>query len=154
MKERLDQADRHILRLLQEDGRITNADLARQVGLSPPSMLQRVRRLEQKGLIKGYTARLDPEKLGFSLQVLAMISLAMHQDQPIENFISQVEGVPEILECSHVSGDYDFLLKIVAKDMNDYERIVRDHLSKIKSVGKIHSCFVLRTNKSSGSFPV
>lgn len=154
MKERLDQADRHILRLLQEDGRITNADLARQVGLSPPSMLQRVRRLEQKGLIRGYTARLDPEKLGFSLQVLAMISLAMHQDQPIENFISQVEGVPEILECSHVSGDYDFLLKIVAKDMNDYERIVRDHLSKIKSVGKIHSCFVLRTNKSSGSFPV
>ncbi len=154
MKERLDQADRHILRLLQEDGRITNADLARQVGLSPPSMLQRVRRLEQKGLIKGYSAQLDPEKLGYSLQVLAMIGLAMHQDQPIENFISQVENVPEIMECSHVSGDYDFLLKIVAKDMHDYERIVRDHLSCIKSVGKIHSCFVLRVNKNSPSYPV
>ena len=84
MKERLDKADRHILRLLQEDGRISNADLARKVGLSPPSMLQRVRKLEQKKLVKGYTAVLDAEGLGFGLTVIAMVSLALHQDQPID----------------------------------------------------------------------
>lgn len=154
MKERLDTADRNILRLLQEDGRITNADLARKVGLSPPSMLQRVRRLEQKGFVKQYTAQLDPEKLGYSLQVMAMISLSMHQDQPIENFLEEVMSIPEVLECQHVSGDFDFLLKIVALDIHDYERTVRERLSKIKSIGKIQSCFVLRSNKSSSALPI
>lgn len=154
MKERLDSADRNILKLLQEDGRITNADLARKVGLSPPSMLQRVRRLEQKGFIKGYTANLDAEMLGFSLHVMAMISLSMHQDKPIEHFINEIMTIPEVMECYHVSGDFDFMLKIVAKDMHDYERILRDHLSTIKAIGKIHSCFVLRTNKEAQSLPV
>lgn len=154
MKERLDGADRNILRLLQEDGRITNADLARRVGLSPPSMLQRVRRLEQKGLIKGYTATIDPEKLGFSITVMAMVSLAMHQDQPIDHFLKAVSSIPEIMECYHVSGDHDFMLKIVAKDMHDYERIVREHLSTIKAIGKIHSCFVLRANKQATAYPI
>lgn len=154
MKERLDNADRSILRLLQEDGRMTNADLARKVGLSPPSMLQRVRRLEQKGFLKGYSAQLDPEKLGFGLQIMAMISLSMHQEQPIEMFLREVKDIPEVLECYHVSGDFDFMLKIVAKDMHDYERILRDNLSTIKAIGKIHSCFILRTNKDSKALPV
>lgn len=154
MKERLDTADRNILKLLQEDGRITNADLARKVGLSPPSMLQRVRRLEQKGLIRGYSAQLDPEKLGYTLQIIAMIGLSMHQDKPIEVFIDEVMDIPEVLECHHVSGDYDFMLKIVAKDMHDYERVLRDHLSTIRAVGKIHSCFVLRTNKEARAIPL
>jgi Lrp/AsnC family leucine-responsive transcriptional regulator len=154
MKERLDKADRHILRLLQEDGRISNADLARKVGLSPPSMLQRVRKLEQKKLVKGYTAVLDAEGLGFGLTVIAMVSLALHQDQPIDQFITEIESVPEVLECHHVSGDFDFMLRIVAKDMHDYERIMREHIASIKAVGKIHSCFVLRTTKESSALPV
>lgn len=154
MKERLDSADRNILKLLQEDGRITNADLARKVGLSPPSMLQRVRRLEKRGFIQGYTARLDAEMIGYSLQVMAMIGLSMHQDQPIESFIRAVDEVPEVIDCYHLSGDFDFMLHIVAKDMHDYERILRDHLSTIKAIGKIHSCFVLRTTKESQALPI
>ncbi len=154
MKERLDTADRNILKLLQEDGRITNADLARKVGLSPPSMLQRVRRLEQKGFVRGYTAQLDPEKLGYTLQIMAMVSLSMHQEKPIEMFIKEIMDIPEVLECYHVSGDYDFMLKIVAKDMHDYERILRDQLSTIKAIGKIHSCFVLRANKEAHTIPI
>lgn len=154
MKERLDSSDRKILESLQKEGRTTNADLARLVGLSPPSMLQRVRRLEQKGFIVGYKAELDPEKLGYSIVVFAMVSLSLHQEQPIENFLEAIAPVPEVIDCYHVSGDYDFLLKIVAQDMHDYERILRDKLSSIKAIGKIHSCFVLRANKHNSEIPI
>lgn len=154
MKDRLDKADKKILTLLQQDGRMTNADLARKVGLSPPSMLQRVRKLEKSGLIRGYTARIDARKLGFGIQVLAMVGLSMHQEDPIEHFLSEVENVDEVVECYHVSGDYDFMLKVVARDIEDYERIIRQKLSKISSVGKIHSCFVLGVNKESTALPV
>ncbi len=154
MKDKLDKYDREILRLLQEDGRISNADLARRVGLSPPSMLQRVRKLESGGYIRSYTTRLNAEKLGYSLVVLAMVSLTLHQGQPIEEFIQGIEDLPEILECYHVSGDYDFMLKIVAKDMQDYERILRTSLVSMRGVGKIHSCFVLSTCKDETILPV
>ena len=147
MNERLDKADRHILRLLQTSGRMTNADIAREVKLSPPSTLQRIRKLEQKGYIKGYTTLLDLEKLGYQIAVFAQVSLSLHQDEPIENFVDSVTAIPEVLECYHVSGEYDFLLKVVAKDMADYERVVREQLSRIRSVAKVHSCFVLRNNK-------
>lgn len=154
MKERLDKSDRHILKLLQQDGRISNADLARKIGLSPPSMLQRVRKLENAGFIKGYSTQLNPEKLGFHLFVIAQVSLSMHQDKPIEQFVDEIMKVPEVLACYHVSGDYDFMLKIVAKDMHDYERIVKENLASIKVVGKIHSCFVLSTNKETEILPI
>ncbi|MFM9873111.1 MAG: Lrp/AsnC family transcriptional regulator [Fimbriimonadaceae bacterium] len=154
MKERLDKSDRQILKLLQQDGRISNADLARKIGLSPPSMLQRVRKLEQSGFIKGYSTRLHAEKLGFNLDVMAMISLSMHQDQPIDLFIEEILKVPEVLACYHVSGDYDFMLRIVAKDMHDYERILKERLASIKAVGKIHSCFVLNVNKETEILPI
>ncbi|ARU40912.1 AsnC family transcriptional regulator [bacterium] len=154
MKERLDKSDRQILKLLQQDGRISNADLARKIGLSPPSMLQRVRKLETAGYVKGYSTRLNAEKLGFTLDVIAMISLSMHQDQPIDQFIENILEVPEVLACYHVSGDYDFMLRIVAKDMHDYERILKERLASIKAVGKIHSCFVLNVNKETEVLPI
>lgn len=154
MKIRLDETDRVILRMLQDDGRITNADLARQIGLSPPSMLQRVRKLEESGLIKAYRAILDEDSMGFGLQVLAMISLSLHQEQPIEQFRDQVSAIPEVLECLHVSGEYDFMLRIVAKDMQDYERIVRQNISSIKAVGRINSSFILATPKRTTALPV
>jgi Lrp/AsnC family transcriptional regulator, leucine-responsive regulatory protein len=154
VKERLDKSDRQILKLLQQDGRISNADLARKIGLSPPSMLQRVRKLETAGYVKGYSTRLNAEKLGFTLDVIAMISLSMHQDQPIDQFIENILEVPEVLACYHVSGDYDFMLRIVAKDMHDYERILKERLASIKAVGKIHSCFVLNVNKETEVLPI
>jgi Lrp/AsnC family transcriptional regulator, leucine-responsive regulatory protein len=150
----LDEVDRELLRLLQAEGRTSNAELARKVSLSPPSVLQRVRRLEKQGLIQEYAAVLDPEKLGFSLTVVAMVSLALHQDQPIDNFRKKVQEFPEVLECLHVSGDYDFMLRIVAKDIHDYERFVSERLSAIKGIGKIHSCFVLAVNKRTTALPI
>ena len=149
-----DEIDVQLLRMLQKDGRMPNAELARRVSLSPPSVLQRVKKLEKQGLIKDYTAVLDPEKLGFSLTIVAMVSLALHQERAIEGFRQAVVKFPEVLECLHVSGDYDFMLKIVAKDIHDYERFVSERLSAIKGIGKIHSCFVLGVNKSTTALPI
>lgn len=150
----LDDTDLELLKLLQGDGRTTNAELARRVSLSPPSVLHRVRKLEEQGIIHEYAAVLDPEKLGFALTVVAMVSLALHQDQPIDNFRKKATEFPEVLECLHVSGDYDFMLKIVAKDVHDYERFVSERLSAIKGIGKIHSCFVLAVNKRTTALPI
>lgn len=154
MRDRFDEVDLHILRLLQDDGRMTNADLARTVGLSPPSVLQRVRKLEDLGVIRGYSTLLDQEKLGFGLTVFAQISLALHQEAPIERFRRAIQDIDEVLECYHVSGEFDFLLKIVVEDMKAYEALVRDKLSKIKGLGKIQSCFALATNKQVHRLPL
>ena len=154
MIDRLDDVDLNILRLLQQDGRISNAELARRVGLSPPSVLQRVRKLEEMKLVKEYTAVLDHEALGFKLVVMAMVSLALHQEQPIERFRKAVKDMPEVLECMHVSGDFDFLLKIVVKDMAAYEEFIRERLSAIKGVGKIQSSFILAMNKDTTALPI
>ena len=151
---RFDETDLQILRHLQEDGRVSNAELARRVGMSPPSVLQRVRRLEDQGFIRRYTAVLDHQRMGFSLIVIAMVSLALHQEQPIEQFRKSAVQFPEVIECLHVSGDFDFMLKIVVTDMHAYERFVREKLSAIKGVGKIHSCFVLGSNKVTTALPI
>jgi len=154
MKTHLDEVDVQLLSLLQQDGRITNADLAKSVGLSPPSVLQRVRVLEKAGLIKGYFGILDAEKLGLRITALAMISLSLHQEQPIERFRRSVNEIPEVLECYHVSGEFDFLLKIVVKDIRSYEQLIRERLSKIKGIQQIKTSFVLATTKHTTQIPL
>ena len=143
-----------ILSILQSDGRITNADLAKRVGLSPPSVLQRVRTLERAGLIKGYYAHLDPDRLGLKIIAWVSITLALHQEQPIERFRRAIQEIPEILECYHVSGDADFMLKVIVKDMRAYEMFVREKLSKIKGVQQIKTSFVFGTNKQTSEIPL
>lgn len=152
--EKLDAVDLRLLKLLQEDGRITNADLARKVKLSPPSVLQRVRKLEESGLVTRYTAILDADRLGFRLCVMAMVSLALHQEKAIEGFRQAIVEIPEVMEVMHVSGDYDYLLKILIRDMGDYERLVREKISTIPGVGRIQSSFVLGINKNSTALPL
>lgn len=154
MKTHLDEVDVQLLSLLQNNGRISNADLAKSVGLSPPSVLQRVRALEKAGLIRGYFAVLDAERLGLKITALAMITLSLHQEQPIERFRKSIQEIPEVLECYHVSGEFDFLLKIVVKDIRSYEQLIRERLSKIKGIGQIRSSFVLATNKYSTKIPL
>ena len=154
MKSQLDEVDLQILVSLQRDGRITNADLAKAVNLSPPSVLQRVRALEKAGLIRGYHALLDHERLGLRITAMVMITLSLHQDMAIERFRRSVMDIPDILECHHVSGDFDFLLKVVVRDMRAYEQFVREKLSKIKGIGQIRTSFVLGTTKYSTEIPI
>lgn len=146
-KTHLDEVDIHILSLLQKDGRITNADLAKSVGLSPPSVLQRVRALEKAGLIRGYYALLDADRLGLRITAWVHITLSLHQEQPIERFRRSIQDIPEILECYHVSGDFDFLVKVIVRDMRAYEAFVREKLTKIKGIQQIKTSFVFGTNK-------
>jgi Lrp/AsnC family transcriptional regulator, leucine-responsive regulatory protein len=150
----MDEVDLQILKLLQQDGRITNADLAKSVGLSPPSVLQRVRALENAGLIKGYAAILDPEKLGLKITAFAAISLSLHQDMPIERFRRSIQDIEEITECYHVSGDYDFLLKIVVRDMRAYETLIREKISRIRGIRQINSSFVFGVPKQTTAIPL
>ena len=156
MKSRkdLDEVDVHLLSLLQRDGRITNADLAKAVNLSPPSVLQRVRALEKSGFIRGYHAHLEPERLGLRITAMVGITLSLHQDMAIERFRRAVQDIPEILECHHISGDFDFLLKVVVRDMRAYEAFIREKLSRVKGVGQIRTSFVLGTTKSTTEIPL
>jgi len=117
-------------------------------------MLQRVRKLEEAGYIRQYVALLDAEKLGYPITVIAMVNLSLHQDAAIEQFRAAVQEIPEVVECLHISGEHDFLLRIVAKNMHDYERMVSEQLSKIKAVGRINSSFVLAENKRTASIPL
>jgi Lrp/AsnC family transcriptional regulator, leucine-responsive regulatory protein len=117
-------------------------------------VLQRVRTLEKLGLIRGYFALLDYERLGLRITALAMISLSLHQEQPIERFRKAIQEIPEVLECYHVSGEFDFLLKIVVKDIRAYEQFLREKLSKIKGIGQIQTSFVLATPKYSTQVPL
>lgn len=153
-KTHLDEVDVQLLAILQADGRITNADLAKKVNLSPPSVLQRVRSLEKAGLIRGYYALLDAERLGFKITALAMISLSLHQEQPIERFRRAIQDIPEVMECYHVSGEFDFLLKIVVRDIRAYESLIRERLSKIKGIQQIKTSFVLAQPKYTNQVPL
>lgn len=152
--KQLDDKDYEILGLLQQEGRITNAELAKRVGLSPPSVLQRVRHLERAGFITGYYAHLDAEKLNLKIKVLALISLALHQEQSLEKVIASFQEIPEVIECHHVSGEFDFLLKIVVEDMRTYEALLRERILRIKGVGQIRSSFVLGSFKESTILPI
>ncbi len=152
--KQLDDKDFEILSLLQTEGRITNAELAKRVQLSPPSVLQRVRHLERAGYITGYYAHLDAEKLNLKIKVLALVSLALHQEQSLENVIESFEEIPEVIECHHVSGEFDFLLKIVVEDIRSYETLLRERILRIKGVGQIRSSFVLGSFKESTILPI
>ncbi len=154
LRDELDEIDLQILKRLQADGRITHADLGREVGLSAPSILQRIRKLEERGIITGYHAILDAAKVGFGITSLVQVSLALHESQPIERFIKAAKKIPQVLEVFHVSGDFDFLLKVVAEDMEDYQALIREKLAGLPGVGRITSCFVLGTTKRQLSLPL
>ncbi len=150
----LDEVDVQILNLLQKDGRMTNTDLAKHVGLTAPSALQRVRSLEKAGFVKGYSAQLDPEKLGLRLTAFTFIALALHQDLAIERFRKSIGDLPEVLECYHISGEFDFMLKVLVKDIRSYEAFIREKLSRVKGVGKIQTSFVMGVPKHTTKLPL
>ena len=141
----LDRYDRAILTLLQQDGRITNQDLAERIGLSPSPCLRRVRALEEAGLILAYRAQLDARKLGLSLMALIHISMDRHTPERFENFEKEIQDIPEIIECLLITGqDADYQLKAVVRDMDGYQELLLNRITRIPGVTGVHSSFVLR----------
>ncbi len=143
-----DNTDKKILQILQTNGRITNAKLAGEIGISPPAMLERVKRLETSGLIDRYVAILDKEKVGFGMLAMIMVSLSLHQISNLQNVKERLIVLEEVLECYQLTGDVDFLLKVAIKDMNSYTAFVNNKLSGIPGIQNIKTSFVLDTLKS------
>jgi Lrp/AsnC family leucine-responsive transcriptional regulator len=141
----LDRIDLQILALLQKDGRLTNAALAEQVHLSASACLRRVQRLEQEGVIAGYTAVLDPAALGRATSVFVEVSLNSQREDALEAFERAVRDCAEIAECHLMSGGSDYLLRISVANTQEYERVHKQHLSRLPHVARIRSSFALRT---------
>ena len=151
----LDSYDREILRCLQEDGRISNQDLADRIGLSPSPCLRRVRALEDSGLITGYRALVDAKALGLSLLALIHISMDRHTPERFENFERQVGDIPEVLECLLITGQAaDYQLKVVVKDMDAYQALLLNRITRIEGITGVHSSFVLRRVIDKTALPI
>lgn len=150
----MDHIDRRILEALQRDGRMSNADLSERVNLSPSACHRRVQRLEKAGLIRGYVALLDPRVLGRPTTVFVEITLSGQADEVLDAFERAVALVPEVLECHLMAGSADYLLKVTARDTEDFARIHRRSLATLPGVAQMQSSFALRTVRQSTALPV
>ena len=151
---KLDRMDFQILDILQKDGRISNAELSRRISLSQPATHARLKRLEQSGVIRFFMAMLDREMLGFEMLCFVQVTLEKHQPDQVINFHAQVAQMPEVIECYHVTGDYDYLLKVVVHHRRDLEAFLVDRLSRISGVGRVHTSVVLREVKETYALPI
>jgi Lrp/AsnC family leucine-responsive transcriptional regulator len=151
----LDNFDRRILAELQENGRISNQDLADRIGLSPSPCLRRVRALEEAGVIAGYRALLDPRRLGLDLMAILSISMDRHTPERFEGFEQAVAAMPEVLECLLITGrEADYQLKVIVRDMDHYQELLLQRITRIEGVTGVHSSFVLRRVVDRTSLPV
>lgn len=151
----LDRYDRQILRILQEDGRISNQDLADRIGLSPSPCLRRVRALEESGLITGYRALVDAKLLGLSLMALIHISMDRHTPERFERFEAQIQEIPEVMECLLITGQAaDYQLKVIVQDMDAYQTLLLHRITRIEGVSGVHSSFILRRVVDKTALPV
>lgn len=153
-KSEFDAIDRRILEELQRAGRMTNLELAEKVGVSPTPCLRRVRQLESAGVIKGYVAQLDRERVGLGLTVFIAVRLASHGDSATKAFRRSVAGMAEVTACYVTSGEHDFLLHVVVPDLAEYRRFVLERLIKLPDVRDIHSSFVIDTVKEDAPIPL
>ena len=144
----LDFKDKHLLEEIQANSRITNTELAKRIGLSPSSTLERVKKLEVSGIIEKYITLLNPRKAGYSCFTFVEIKLARHGETPVEDFISSIALIPEVLECHHITGEADFLLRVATKDIPAYEELILHQLSALANVQTMKTSVVLSTFKN------
>ena len=150
----LDSIDRALLKVLQSEGRLSNAELSRRVNLSAPAVHARLRRLEKDGYIYQYAALLDREKAGFDMLCFVHISLQLHQPEQVERVRAAIREMPEVLECHHVTGEYDYQLKVVIHNRKDLERFVLERLTPIPGLALIHTSLVLSEVKTTTALPM
>jgi Lrp/AsnC family transcriptional regulator, leucine-responsive regulatory protein len=150
----LDSTDWNILSHLQEHARVSNVELAKEVFLSPSPCLQRVKKLEDSGLIRGYVTLLDPHKLGLTVSVFIQVTLEKQVEKSLENFERSIRDRPEVMECYLMTGDADYLLRVVMPDLPAFERFMLDHLTKIPGIASIKSSFSLKQVKYQTALPL
>ena len=151
---KLDDVDRQILHDLQADGRMTNVDLAERAGISAPPCLRRVRVLEKAGIIRGYHADIDPHALGFGVTVFASVSLKSQAEADLRAFHELIESWPMVRECHMLTGETDFLLKVVAADWDAYEKFLTTKLTAAPNVSTVKSALTIKTTKFQPGVPI
>jgi DNA-binding Lrp family transcriptional regulator len=150
----LDSIDLKLLAELQADGRITNVDLASKVGLTAPPCLRRMRTLEQSGVIKSYHAHIDPASLGYTITVFAMVSLKSQAEEDLKAFEQHVRSLPDVRECHMLNGEIDFILKILARDLQSFQELLTSQLTSAPNVSSVKTSLTIRTAKDEPGVPV
>jgi len=151
----LDRYDQQILKILQQEGNLSNQALAERIGLSPSPCLRRVKALEECGIIEGYRAMVNAKQLGLTLMALIHISMDQHTPERFANFEKKVSALDEVLECLLITGQSaDYQLKVVVKDMDAFQRLLLDKITRIKGVSGVHSSFVLRSVVNRTALPI
>ncbi len=150
----LDQTDYKILRKLQEEARITNLQLSNEIGLSPGPTLERVKKLEKNGYIKSYHAKLDNKKLELGIEALIMINLVRQVENAIVDFKKAINELPEVVECYQITGNADYMVKVIVKDIAAFEKLIANHFSKMEQIGQMQTMVVLSKVKESPIAPI
>mgnify|MGYP001034294566 FL=1 len=153
-KIKIDTVDRQILHDLQEDGRITNVDLAKRAGISAPPCLRRVRGLEDAGIIKGYHADIDADALGYNVNVFAFVGLTSQAESDLKDFEDMVSTWPQVRECHMLMGETDFVLKIVARDWDDFQKFLTSKLTPATNVSHVKTALAIRSAKMLPGVPI
>lgn len=151
---KLDKIDRRILEILQSNAKITNAQLSKDIGLSPAPTLERVKKLETSGIIGSYHAKLDTDKVGLGVQTFVQVTLKGHNKKNIDLFLREINNIPEVIECHHITGSGDFILKIISSDIQSYQKLMLEKVSEIEVVDGLQSMIILSTFKDSKVMPV
>ena len=154
LKNALDEIDRKILNLLQTDARIANVDLAEQVGLSPSPCARRVKGLEEGNTISRYVTLINQKQVGLPVSVFISVTLEKQVEKSLEDFERAIAGRPEVMECYLMTGDADYLLRVVAADLDEYEKFLIHHLTRVPGVSSIKSSFALKQVKYSTALPI
>ncbi len=150
----LDDIDLKILQRLQDDGRITNVELANSVGLTAPPCLRRMRALEEQGVINSYHAAIDPAKMGYTITVFAMVSLKSQAEADLQAFEEHVQKLPEVRECYMLNGEIDFILKVVAKDLQQFQKFLTSQLTAAPNVASVKTSLTIRSAKHLPGVPI
>lgn len=150
----LDEIDLKILKRLQHDGRVTNVELAQSVGLTAPPCLRRMRALEDDGIITAYHAAIDPTKMGYTITVFAMVSLKSQAESDLQAFEDHVQGLPEVRDCYMLNGEIDFMLKVVAKDLQQFQKFLTSNLTSAPNVASVKTSLTIRSAKHEPGVPI
>jgi DNA-binding Lrp family transcriptional regulator len=153
MTNKLDKVDLKILRILQENSKITNLDLSKKIGLSPAPTLERVKKLEQTGIIDSYHAKVNPQAIGLNVKTFVLVNLLWKKENALENFIKKIQKIDEVTECFIITGDADLLLKVVTKDLPSYENLLFKQLSQIEEAEHVKTLMTLSQVKASTTLP-
>lgn len=153
MAIKLNKTDLKILEILQKNGRISNLQLSKEIGLSPAPTLERVRKLEAAKIIKSYHALLDEELLGLDIKAIVLVSLTRQRENAMQHFSARISEIDEVVECFQITGTYDYQLKVVVKDINAFNDLISEKLSKLDAIRKIQSYIILSTIKQTKALP-